>query len=190
MQVPRLGHTIARIVDAVAPDWGLRVERLAGNQIGINRAGSVDEASAVRCGRRRTDGKGLAPMVNHGAGNLPSSDRLIQETASGMHRQCVRVKAVESVPVIIVAGAVVSPQITGDGVQCVTRIPEPKDSAVRDSVQAMRPSVVELEVKPMTEAQVEALTAKTKEAALSGRIERFKTSDDFDGTSHDPSSMG
>jgi hypothetical protein len=37
---------------------------------------------------------------------------------------------------------------------------------------------------------VEALTAKTKEAALSGRIERFKTSEDFDGTSHDPSSMG
>jgi predicted aldo/keto reductase-like oxidoreductase len=44
--------------------------------------------------------------------------------------------------------------------------------------------------KRMTEAQVEALTAKTKEAALSGRIERFKTSDDFDGTSHNPSSMG
>jgi len=44
--------------------------------------------------------------------------------------------------------------------------------------------------KPMTPAQVEALTAKTKEAAMSGRIERFKTSEDFDGTSHNPSSMG
>jgi predicted aldo/keto reductase-like oxidoreductase len=44
--------------------------------------------------------------------------------------------------------------------------------------------------QPMTEAQVEALTAKTKQAALSGRIERFKTSEDFDGTSHNPSSMG
>jgi predicted aldo/keto reductase-like oxidoreductase len=44
--------------------------------------------------------------------------------------------------------------------------------------------------KPMTEAQVESLTAKTKEAAMSGRIERFKTSEDFDGTTHDPSSMG
>ena len=44
--------------------------------------------------------------------------------------------------------------------------------------------------KPMSEAQVEALTSKTKEAALSGRIERFKTSEDFDGTSHNPSSMG
>jgi hypothetical protein len=44
--------------------------------------------------------------------------------------------------------------------------------------------------KPMSEAQVAALTAKTKEAALSGRIERFKTSEDFDGTTHNPSSMG
>ncbi len=44
--------------------------------------------------------------------------------------------------------------------------------------------------KPMTAAEVEALTAKTREAALSGRIERFKTSEDFDGTTHNPSSMG
>jgi len=44
--------------------------------------------------------------------------------------------------------------------------------------------------KPMSEAQVEALTAKTKEAAMSGRIERFKTSEDFDGTTQHPASMG
>ncbi len=44
--------------------------------------------------------------------------------------------------------------------------------------------------KPMTEAQVEALTAKTKEAAMGGRIERFKTSEEFDGTTHSPASMG
>jgi predicted aldo/keto reductase-like oxidoreductase len=44
--------------------------------------------------------------------------------------------------------------------------------------------------KPMSEAQVEALTSRTKEAALSGRIERFKTSEDFDGTTHNPASMG
>lgn len=44
--------------------------------------------------------------------------------------------------------------------------------------------------QPMSVEQVEALTAKTKEAALSGRIERFKTSEDFDGTTHNPSSMG
>jgi aryl-alcohol dehydrogenase-like predicted oxidoreductase len=42
----------------------------------------------------------------------------------------------------------------------------------------------------MSKEQVEALTAKTKQAALSGRIERFKTSEDFDGTTHNPSSMG
>jgi predicted aldo/keto reductase-like oxidoreductase len=44
--------------------------------------------------------------------------------------------------------------------------------------------------KPMSESQVEALAAKTRDAALTGRFERFKTSEDFDGTSHDPSSMG
>jgi predicted aldo/keto reductase-like oxidoreductase len=44
--------------------------------------------------------------------------------------------------------------------------------------------------KPMSVAEVEALTAKTREAALSGRIERFKTSEDFDGTAHNPASMG
>jgi aryl-alcohol dehydrogenase-like predicted oxidoreductase len=44
--------------------------------------------------------------------------------------------------------------------------------------------------KPMSEAQVKALTAKTRQAAMSGRIERFKTSEDFDGTSHNPASMG
>jgi predicted aldo/keto reductase-like oxidoreductase len=44
--------------------------------------------------------------------------------------------------------------------------------------------------KPMTEAQVIALTDKTKAATLSGKIERFKTSVDFDGTAHNPASMG
>jgi len=44
--------------------------------------------------------------------------------------------------------------------------------------------------KPMSTAQVEGLTAKTKDAAMSGGIERFKTSEDFDGTSHNPASMG
>lgn len=44
--------------------------------------------------------------------------------------------------------------------------------------------------KPLTAEQVEALTAKTRQAALSGSIERFKISEDFDGTAHNPSSMG
>jgi hypothetical protein len=37
---------------------------------------------------------------------------------------------------------------------------------------------------------VEALAAKTRAAALTGRFERFKTSEDFDGTTQNPSSMG
>jgi aryl-alcohol dehydrogenase-like predicted oxidoreductase len=44
--------------------------------------------------------------------------------------------------------------------------------------------------KPLTETQVAALAAKTHDAAMTGRFERFKTSDAFDGTSHDPASMG
>jgi predicted aldo/keto reductase-like oxidoreductase len=44
--------------------------------------------------------------------------------------------------------------------------------------------------KPLSESQVEALAAKTRAAALTGRFERFKTSEDFDGTTHNPSSMG
>lgn len=55
---------------------------------------------------------------------------------------------------------------------------------LEQAFQAMR------SFKPMSAAQVEALTAKTKDVAISGRIERFKTSEDFDGTTHDPSSMG
>ena len=44
--------------------------------------------------------------------------------------------------------------------------------------------------KPMSDAEVAALAAKTKQAAMTGNFERFKTSDAFDGTAHDPASMG
>jgi aryl-alcohol dehydrogenase-like predicted oxidoreductase len=44
--------------------------------------------------------------------------------------------------------------------------------------------------QPMSPAQVETLAAKTRASALTGRFERFKTSEDFDGTTHNPSSMG
>jgi aryl-alcohol dehydrogenase-like predicted oxidoreductase len=60
-----------------------------------------------------------------------------------------------------------------------------------DSLQRLEQAFQAMKTfKPMTEAQVEALTAKTKKAALTGSIERFKTSEDFDGTTHNPSSMG
>jgi predicted aldo/keto reductase-like oxidoreductase len=60
-----------------------------------------------------------------------------------------------------------------------------------DSVQRLEQAFQAMKTfKPMSDTQVEALTAKTKEAAMSGRIERFKTSEDFDGTTHNPSSMG
>jgi predicted aldo/keto reductase-like oxidoreductase len=44
--------------------------------------------------------------------------------------------------------------------------------------------------KPMTEAQVAALLDKTREAAMTGKFELFKTSPHFDGTIHNPQYLG
>src|ERR1019366_2463491 len=44
--------------------------------------------------------------------------------------------------------------------------------------------------KPLTETQLGALRAKTKQVAVTGRLERFKTSDVFDGTAKNPQWMG
>jgi predicted aldo/keto reductase-like oxidoreductase len=44
--------------------------------------------------------------------------------------------------------------------------------------------------KPLTAQQVEALVSKTREAALSGKFELFKTSVRFDGTAQHPEWMG
>ncbi len=44
--------------------------------------------------------------------------------------------------------------------------------------------------KPMTGAQMSALLAKTKQAALTGKYEPFKTTTQFDGTAHNPKWLG
>jgi hypothetical protein len=44
--------------------------------------------------------------------------------------------------------------------------------------------------KPLTKPQLAALIAKTREAALSGKFELFKTSSRFDGTARHPEWMG
>jgi hypothetical protein len=44
--------------------------------------------------------------------------------------------------------------------------------------------------KPMSSEEVAALLAKTAAAAAEGNFERFKTSTDFDGTSHNPDWLG
>ncbi|HWB95366.1 MAG TPA: aldo/keto reductase [Bryobacteraceae bacterium] len=44
--------------------------------------------------------------------------------------------------------------------------------------------------KPLTGEQVTALVAKTREAAMTGNYERFKTSTRFDGTANHPEWMG
>lgn len=44
--------------------------------------------------------------------------------------------------------------------------------------------------KPLTEVQLSTLRAKTKQVAVTGRLERFKTSNVFDGTAKNPQWMG
>jgi aryl-alcohol dehydrogenase-like predicted oxidoreductase len=44
--------------------------------------------------------------------------------------------------------------------------------------------------KPLTPAEVSALLAKTKDAALTGKYETFKTTTQQDGTAHNPQWMG
>ena len=44
--------------------------------------------------------------------------------------------------------------------------------------------------KPMTNAQMTALLARTKSAALTGKFERFKTDNKFDGTAKNPKWLG
>ncbi|HVN06313.1 MAG TPA: hypothetical protein VMT86_17950 [Bryobacteraceae bacterium] len=44
--------------------------------------------------------------------------------------------------------------------------------------------------KPLSEAQLSALLTKTRSAALSGKLEPFKTTSQFDGTAQNVSWMG
>jgi aryl-alcohol dehydrogenase-like predicted oxidoreductase len=44
--------------------------------------------------------------------------------------------------------------------------------------------------KPMSEEAKASLLAKTRQAAMTGKFELFKTSNEFDGTAHNPSWMG
>jgi uncharacterized protein len=44
--------------------------------------------------------------------------------------------------------------------------------------------------KPLTETQIAAILGRTRDAALSGKYELFKTTNHFDGTAHRPESLG
>jgi hypothetical protein len=44
--------------------------------------------------------------------------------------------------------------------------------------------------KPLSQSELSALLAKTREAALSGKYETFKTTSQADGTSRNPQWMG
>ena len=60
-----------------------------------------------------------------------------------------------------------------------------------DSMERLEQAFHAIETfKPMTSAQVEALLAKTKAAAMTGKFEPFKTTQQFDGTAMNPKWMG
>ncbi len=44
--------------------------------------------------------------------------------------------------------------------------------------------------KPMTREQMDALLAKTKQAAMTGKFEPFKTTNQFDSTAQNPDWLG
>jgi uncharacterized protein len=44
--------------------------------------------------------------------------------------------------------------------------------------------------KPLSQAELNALVGKTKEAAMTGKYEPFKTTMEFDGTAQHPEWMG
>jgi aryl-alcohol dehydrogenase-like predicted oxidoreductase len=44
--------------------------------------------------------------------------------------------------------------------------------------------------KPLTDAQIASLLARTKDAAMTGKFELFKTSTTYDGTTQNPQWMG
>jgi predicted aldo/keto reductase-like oxidoreductase len=69
------------------------------------------------------------------------------------------------------------------GVECLHYALNLPTSVVINGCDSMRT------FKPMTTSQVQALAAKVRDGALSGRFERFKTSEDFDGTTHNPATM-
>jgi predicted aldo/keto reductase-like oxidoreductase len=60
-----------------------------------------------------------------------------------------------------------------------------------DSMERLEQAFHAIETfQPMTSAQVDALLAKTKAAAMTGKFEPFKTTQIFDGTAQNPKWMG
>jgi aryl-alcohol dehydrogenase-like predicted oxidoreductase len=60
-----------------------------------------------------------------------------------------------------------------------------------DSTETLEQAMTAVKTfKPMSETQISALLAKTKDAAADGRFEPFKTSPHFDGTAQNPKWLG
>lgn len=111
----------------------------------------------------------------------------------------------EVVPRLVKQGtAVLGMKSMGDGlllksgtvtpVECLTYALSLPTSVVITGCESMERLDQAIEVartfKPLTSAQVAAILAKTRQAALSGQFELFKTSNRFDGTARNPQWMG
>jgi aryl-alcohol dehydrogenase-like predicted oxidoreductase len=109
------------------------------------------------------------------------------------------------VPRLVKAGtAVLGMKSMGDGlllksgtvtpVECLTYALSLPTSVVITGCESMERLDQAIEVartfKPLTPAQVAAILGKTRQAALSGQFELFKTSNRFDGTARNPQWMG
>ncbi len=111
----------------------------------------------------------------------------------------------EVVPRLVGQGtAVLGMKSMGDGlllksgavtpVECLTYALSLPTSVVITGCESMERLDQAVEVartfKPLTSAQVAAILGKTRQAALSGQFELFKTSNRFDGTAKNPQWMG
>jgi predicted aldo/keto reductase-like oxidoreductase len=84
--------------------------------------------------------------------------------------------------------------ITGSAIECLhyaLNLPTSVVITGCESLDRLEQALQAMQTfQPMSQAQVAELVSKTKDAALTGRYEPFKTTEAFDGTTHNPASLG
>ena len=88
------------------------VERHAGNDACELRPAAVDDAVSIRRIRRAENGERNAAVPEDGSRNLPAVQRMAEKAVLHFRRQFIHVLRVEIVADVVVAGAVVSRQIS------------------------------------------------------------------------------
>ena len=124
------------------------VQRHAANYAGVLRAAALNDAVSIGGIGRAQDRKRHAAMPENGSRRLPSVQRLGQHAIPELDGQLINVLGCEVVPHIVVAGTVLAAQIAWqrreNGPRC-----EWQESAVRNRVQAVAPSVIRLHLDAM-----------------------------------------